>query len=117
MARLSQLSYFPARQAEREQTYASIFGGLPKETAVSVGLTVESFSRELHHLDIHEQSVSAIPVIVVTSGSYSPAFGRTKVPRTARWSDGYAVMAISVFGFVSSIPTVTASIAVTPVPL
>ena len=58
----------------------------------------------------------AVPVIVVTSGSYSPASGRTKVPRTARWSDGYAVMAISVFGFVSSIPTVTASMAVTPVP-
>jgi len=58
----------------------------------------------------------AVPVIVVTSGSYSPASGRAKVPRTARWSDGYAVMAMSVFGFVSSIPTVTAPIAVTPVP-
>ena len=47
---------------------------------------------------------------------YSLVSGRRKVPRTARWSDGYPVMAISVFGFVSSSPTVTAPMAVTSVP-
>ena len=78
---------------------------------------LESVSSGLRHLSAHEKLVgNQVAVMVVMSGSYSLASGRTKVPRTARWSDGYPVMAMSVFGFVSSIPTVTASMAVTPVP-
>ena len=78
---------------------------------------LKSVSAEQRHLGVHEQLVgNQVEVMVVISGFYSLTSGRTKVPRTARWSDGYPVMAMSVFVFVSSIPTVTASMAVTPVP-
>ena len=78
---------------------------------------LESVLSGLRHLGVHEKLVgNQVAVMMVMSGSYSLASGRKKVPRTARWSDGYLVMAMSVFGFVSSIPTVTAPMAVTPVP-
>ena len=78
---------------------------------------LDSVSLGLRHLSDYKQLVgNQLAVMALMSGCYSLVSGRTKVPRTARWSDGYPGMAMSVFGFISSIPTVTASMAVTSVP-
>ena len=78
---------------------------------------LDSVSLGLRHLSDYKQLVgNQLVVKALISVCYSLVSGRKKVPRTARWSDGYPGMAMSVFGFVSSIPTVTASIAVTSVP-
>ena len=65
---------------------------------------LDSVSLGLRHLSDYKQLVgNQLAVMALMSGCYSLVSGRTKVPRTARWSDGYPGMAMSVFGFISSI--------------